>query len=297
VVASPPPYHLGKAPARVDPRTLRLADYLEPGIPTPPSSVDNSQRVGAWQVLGNDQYGDCVMAAHAHNLMLWAAMAGVQFSVTAQEVVQEYMVLTHGYDSGLVVLDTLNFLRKNFWKGKEILGFASVDPRNQTYMQHAISMFGSLYRGVLLPQTAQSQVGGTWDVVNAPGNAPGSWGGHAIIDVGYDPTYTKTITWGLIQRATYRFWNAYCDEAYVIIPTEKIPGFDQDAFIRDLQSIGQYVGPAPSPAPPSPVPPTPPAPPSPPQPPAPVADYVTTASVVLTYKSGRKVSGSIGFSS
>lgn len=265
---------LGKAPARVDPRTLRLSNYIPAGYTPPPVTRDNSGIVPVWGMLGNDQYGDCVVAAYAHMLMLWAKLAGVSLVAPVDDVINIYLKLTGGVDRGLVELDFLNWCRQNVFDSNQILGFASIPTHDTALMEHAISMFGAVFRGILLPASAASQLGGLWDLTTY-NNVPGSWGGHATIGVGYDRTaqQTKDITWGAVQKATYRFWQSYQDECYVLIPTYPIPGFDRDGFIRDLQAIGQYVGPQPAPAPPvppTPVPPTPPTPPKPPVPPTPV---------------------------
>lgn len=56
-------YKLGKHPPVFDDRTLRFSDYVTPALPTPPDSVTYYQKVPAWPMYYNDQYGDCTCAA------------------------------------------------------------------------------------------------------------------------------------------------------------------------------------------------------------------------------------------
>ena len=51
---------LGKHPARIDSRTLKLSKYLG-DLPAPPASVVNSRHIRDWGMMGNDQLGDCLV--------------------------------------------------------------------------------------------------------------------------------------------------------------------------------------------------------------------------------------------
>lgn len=251
-----PEYRLGKAPVKVDPRTIRLESILSSTLPPPPVSVDNSVKWSNLGILGNDKYGCCVMAGWANLLDLIANYYGGTFTCTSQEVVAQYLALTGGKDTGLVELDFLKWAMKNAWKGQEVLAFASVASHDMTLMAQAISIAGAVFRGVELPTTAQAQVGKLWDFLpGVAGNQPGSWGGHCTIGVGYDQgtQRTKDLTWAIVQPATYAFWQAYQSESYAII-TSETPGINRDALEAQLEQIGQYVGPTPNPPAPPPVP-------------------------------------------
>jgi len=67
---------LGKAAARHDPRTLLLASYVTPALPTPPAAFDLASKVKSWGMMDNDQIGDCTCAAAGHLLMEWTANVG-----------------------------------------------------------------------------------------------------------------------------------------------------------------------------------------------------------------------------
>ena len=67
---------LGKQLARHDPRTLLLASYVTPALPTPPAQADLTTKVNSWGMMENDQLGDCTCAAAGHLIMEWTANAG-----------------------------------------------------------------------------------------------------------------------------------------------------------------------------------------------------------------------------
>src|SRR5215469_7565963 len=89
---------LGKQVARHDPRTLLLASYLTPQLPTPPASFDLTGKVKAWGMMDNDQIGDCTCAAAGHLIMEWTANAGRKvFTPSDQQIVGAYSAIT-GYN-------------------------------------------------------------------------------------------------------------------------------------------------------------------------------------------------------
>ncbi len=97
-------------------------------------------------------------------------------------------------------------------------GFAEVRPTDHVQVRQAIAWFGNLYVGLALPVSAQRQ--GVWDVPRGGTRgqgAPGSWGGHAVLAVGYDAQGVLCVTWGALKRMTWAFWDAYVDESYALL--------------------------------------------------------------------------------
>src|SRR5579885_56941 len=91
---------LGKRPARHDPRTLRLGDYLLPRLPTPKPRVDYTTKVpaGQWGMMANDKIGDCTCAAAGHMIEEWTAWSKPKMIVPAdRDIVRAYSAIT-GYD-------------------------------------------------------------------------------------------------------------------------------------------------------------------------------------------------------
>lgn len=247
---------LGAIPAPSDPRTLRLEDFLLPAL-APPATFSNSSVVNPWGMLNNDVEGCCVVSGIGHADMLWSLLAGTPHRVTDAEVHNLYRQLTGGPDNGLVILNAIKAIKQTGFSGRPLLGYAHVDPRNTVLIKTAIAMFGGVLRGILLPNTAKSQTGRErWAVVdNGPDGTPGSWGGHLTLDTGYDVVNLETITWGQVQRVQPEFYVRYSMEAWVLIPTYPVPGFDQAKFVQALKDLGTQVNfdPVPTP-PPSPVP-------------------------------------------
>jgi hypothetical protein len=65
--------------------------------------------------------------------------------------------------------------------------------------------------------------------------------------VAYDQRGLTVVTWGALQRMTWGFLYAYCDEAYAVLSQDWIShttnlaasGFDLAALENDLQHIAQ----------------------------------------------------------
>jgi hypothetical protein len=144
-------------------------------------------------------------------------------------------------DQGGVILDVLNYVRKHALGHKEgsyhkkfpLLAFAAINPSNLVHVKQSIYIFETVDIGINLPITAQSQVGRVWDVVgdpnNDPNSQPGSWGGHSVIVSAYTPTTVTCITWGQLQVMTWRFWNAYVDEAYALLYNARLDAISGQA--------------------------------------------------------------------
>jgi hypothetical protein len=89
LVHHPDRVKLGKAPAREDPRTLKLAHYLlEEALPPPPQRTLRRKKVSDWPMYGNDQYGDCVFAGAGHEIQLWTAMGGKMVEVPTDAILK-----------------------------------------------------------------------------------------------------------------------------------------------------------------------------------------------------------------
>jgi hypothetical protein len=242
---------LGKKPARHDPRTLQMANYL--GLPPVPPARDwTTKAASAWGMMLNDRIGDCTCAALGHLIQAWTANAGPKevtlpdkAIIAAYEAVGHYRPGHPDTDQGAVELDVLKYARKTGIGGYKTEAFVALEPRNHGHVEAAVDLFGGAYIGLALPASAQKQR--TWSV--PPGGAtgagaPSSWGGHAVVVVAYDARGLTCITWGAPKRMTWSFWDAYCDEAYAILsriwaPEKKIApsGFDFAALAGDLKSV------------------------------------------------------------
>lgn len=220
---------LGKQPARHDPRTLPLARLLlARALPDIPDRVDYSAKVSPWPMLANDHVGCCTITSVAHMTQLEAALCGTPISVSIADadVVRYYQRVTtyenhgRGYDpltgandTGCVELDVLRYWRRWSFAGHRLYAFARINLRDQMMLKASSMLFAGLYIGLDLPESAAEQIqrNQDWDDIgNSPSAQPGSWGGHAVNIVGYDPQGLTCITWGRPQRLSWAFWTRYC---------------------------------------------------------------------------------------
>jgi hypothetical protein len=252
------PGKLGKQPPKRDPRTLRLARYVDEatwGGLSIPTRVLETPAITTWPMLRNNELGCCVEAAMGHVAELLSKLGrGTEVSVTDDDVVKAYSDIA-GYvpgdpstDNGTVMLAALNYWRKTGIAGHKILGYAAFRPRNHTEWKAANALFGATVVGIALPRSAQQQSGpnDTWRVVSTSGDGEwGSWGGHCVPGFDFDYRKVDVITWAYVQRATWGFIGTYCDEAYVVFDenwvdavTQKAPnGFNHDQLLQDLSQF------------------------------------------------------------
>ena len=242
-------FALGKLPARIDVRTLALARYLDRDmLPAPPSALDLAASVVDWPMYANDRIGDCTTAAAAHMIEAWtAAVAGHAVEVSEQSVLAAFdavkVVDPETGEAGAVELDVLNLWRSAGIGGHRIGAFARVASGDHDLVRTGAYLFGGLYIGLQMPLSAQDQRVWDWAGSLDGPDAPGSWGGHAADIVGYDESGLTAVTWGMLQRLTWSFWDRYCDEAYCIVSTDFLSGgrtpagFDLDALQHDLRLV------------------------------------------------------------
>jgi hypothetical protein len=110
----------------------------------------------------------------------------------------------------------------------------------------SICLFGGCYIGLNLPESVEDSDFWSVPIGGLTGDgAPGSWGGHAVCALEYDPRGLTVVTWGELIQMTWGFWDAYCDEAYAILSLDWMTsagqspsGFDLGSLKQDLNIIG-----------------------------------------------------------
>lgn len=255
---------------------LCLANYLRMSLPTPPAACD--YRAKAMSVLtniyGNDQLGDCVIAAGYHVVGVETGNAGKIFTASDPQIVADYSAIG-GYvpgdpntDQGCDEQTALNYwTQKGFADGSKLLGWLAVDATNRQEVMAAMWLFENLFFGMELPDAwidpFPSSSGFVWDA-----GTPNPDNGHAIMGVGHDQKGVQIDTWGMIGTLTYAAIAQLCTpssngELYVLLSPDQIAKGQAKApngvawrdLVTDFDSMGGHV---PVPAPP--VPPVPPAP-------------------------------------
>ena len=246
-------YKLGKLPARKNSISFRLKDYLSiPSLPIPPVSVNHQDTISNWQMLGNDQYGDCVWAGAGHETMLWTKNGGKLAPINEKDVLAAYTAVT-GFnpndpstDQGTDMQLAASYRQKtgivdNSGKYHRVVAYLSLTPGNYEELKHSIYLFENAGIGWQLPESAQDQTqeGKAWSIVS---NSPIE-GGHYTPAMGYDAKYIYIITWGQVQKVEWAFFDKYCDEALVYFSDDmlnngkSLEGFNVTQLQEDLKAL------------------------------------------------------------
>ena len=261
-------------PVAVGPH-FRLRNYLRASLPIPPASCDFSAPASPVlaNIYGNDELGDCVIAAGYHVVGVETGNAGALYTATTDQILADYGAIG-GYvpgnpatDQGCDEITALNYWQQHgFANGTRLLGWLSVDATNVTEVKTACALFENLFFGIELPDAwvspFPSSSGFVWDV-----GTPNPANGHAVMGVGYNDSGVQIGTWGMVGTLTWRAVAALCSPAaggmltVMLTPDQlakgqaKAPnGFAWTDLIADFDSMGGSVPVPPPPPPPPPVP-------------------------------------------
>lgn len=271
--------HLGRKKPTPDQlrKVVPLAPFLKRmGATPPPDEVDYVTKASKTldTMLGNDQYGDCTIAAVLHQEGAQTAQqpGGAERVPTDKEAYQQYVRVCGPGDQGCYIPEVLQYQRdKGVQCGGKIVksdGFVSCTLGDQLLAKVATYLFGGLHLGINLPR--QWYMNGdddfVWDVTNTD-----IVGGHSVAVVGYDKTGLRISTWGNVGIMT---WKAFSDsrwveEVYATLSPDWYSAQGLDAHgvnVTDLKKALDVVkggGTPDIPPTPTPVPPVPPIPPTP----------------------------------
>jgi hypothetical protein len=228
-------FKTGKQPPKTDNKTVMMADFIDTGVLTPDEfDWDKGRSPFPKNVWGNDDYGNCVFAAEANQMLRFErAETRRTLKLTDDQVIARYKALTgcvspgDDRDNGFVILDALRDWRAG-WdlqfgthkRQYKISAFGSIDISNSKLLDTCIYLFDGVQLGFDLPLTARAQThNGVWDYDPNGGSLaqPGSWGGHAVWGVAYSHTGIEIITWGRRVKVTTAFCQNYMDEGWVVI--------------------------------------------------------------------------------
>lgn len=233
---------MGKLAPQFPTAVKSLHHYVTTPLPPAPASVDYSKSVTeGFPMDGNDQYGDCTMAAAAHLIQAWNAETGIQMPVpTEPDVIAQYLKLSGGQDTGLVESQVLQgWLGSGLWENK-IVAYAPVNVHSLDAIKQAVAYFGGVYVGIQVPGNAQQQFEKQQPWILEQGwQSQQIEGGHAIPILGYDDQYMYCVTWGAVQPMSWDWWSIYGDEAWVVLSEEfdkagKFNGIDVAALRSDI---------------------------------------------------------------
>jgi hypothetical protein len=238
------PLRLGKQPATVDERDLRLRDYLTTNLPKLPATIGHASSMPAPRLmLGNgpddtvapgfEGAGDCVFAMICNAVRLATAIGGTYARFTGREAIAAYSTVT-GYrlndestDRGTNMRTALNWWRKTGildadGRVHKLGAYMALDIRNLHDELEALYLFDvGVALGIVFPATAMSEFdeGKPWRQTGGEID-----GGHAILWDAHSSSYDKVETWARDQEATHAFLAAQVDEAYALLMPETLTG-------------------------------------------------------------------------
>lgn len=281
-------YKLGKLPARPGAAPLRWSDYANhsphsdwtawlvrtsltgapgllsvtapAGLPPVPSEFGLTHLPANWQMLENDQVGDCVEAGTIHCIMRWTLWAqGVQAQFLDSDALNLYEAWT-GYtpanpnsDGGTDMVDAakrwvVSGVKDQSGTVHKILCYLSLDPTNEDELAESVYVLGAIGVGVQFPSQWMDDfnAGRPWDAIPNLTDADLA-GGHFIPVIGRKANGNFVcVTWGRTQEITPAGLKQNSDEAlayltddWVLTATNQTPllmNFDQ---LR--QDIRQFV--------------------------------------------------------
>ena len=209
----------GRLPAQ-RPRGLGfLSEYVAGKLPPPPPQAHYGALVHDFPMFLNDQFGDCTVAAAAHLVQVWNAIANEHDPVpTDDEVRATYFGLTGGQDTGLVEANVLKAWHQSGFWGRKIAGYAPVQHDSLTAVHQSVAFYGGCYLGIVVTEQMERQfaAGEQW----TPDPNGQVLGGHAVPIVGYDQHELWVVTWGKLQSITYPFLGAMVEEAWCVLPDQ-----------------------------------------------------------------------------
>lgn len=173
--------------------------------------------------MGNNRYGNCVIATAGHSLLTWRANELQDFRRLTDAAVIE-LSRKMGALNGYNILDRLKYWRKNGMWGNKIWAYALIDPADEREVKQTIEIFGCADIGVNLPRAWKGK--DVWDDGTGKDYTPNSWGPHSVPFVGYDELGAYCASWGEVFLMTWPAVARYCDEGYAIIDPDWIAGDD-----------------------------------------------------------------------
>ncbi|MGH3099267.1 MAG: hypothetical protein ACRDMV_25080 [Streptosporangiales bacterium] len=231
-------------PESTHPR-LKLGRYLTSALPEPPVSVDWYSQVTDWPMYGNDDWGDCVLAAIGHEIESRTHYGqGQTVEIPPQAVLDAYTAVTgfdpdagppgqNPTDRGTNMQDALGYWRHTGVGGHTILVFAQVDEENQ--IRQAVNLFGAVGLGITVTRDMMDDFDAGKPWTRASGQR---LGGHAVPAVGYDDQYVYVVSWARIQPMTWACFRQCVEECWCSVTRDWLDSSGQDPQGLDLAKLG-----------------------------------------------------------
>jgi hypothetical protein len=221
---------------------LRFASFRRHDVPEHPPEVDYLARLQEWQVLGNDQVGDCNAVTWANMRRLVTATLAAERYPTQEQVWEFYRTQNSRFDpdgspettgpgspadGGMCIQTGLDHLHQHGGPdGVRPVAYAKVDPTRVDEVDAALAVFGCLWLGieVLDVNMLQFRDGFPWTSARYA-NVDG---GHAVLAGGYRRSDVKMITWGRETTLEASYWHGIVsgqrlvEEAWIVVWPEHL---------------------------------------------------------------------------
>jgi len=245
-----PSLKYGKNPPEHSPLTLRLDDYVERSVLPAPEvrrGWEYAVPKGTYGMLGNDQVGNCVIAAVLHFIQIANANAGRVVTFTTEQAIQLYSDVT-GYnpsdpstDRGTAWTAMLEYWRTKGVYGHFIKAWAAFDYTDPVAYSQAIDIFEAALIGIQVTGSMEKQF-----AAHKPCAAPfkgGVKGGHGVPVAGYGSKGRRCVTWNSLWDMAPEA-DKQIDEAYVVVTDDVLNklyqtplGINATALAADIEAL------------------------------------------------------------
>lgn len=241
----------------IDFRTIPLRSILKlkllPPLPDCFSVDENLGGLVDNNMFGNDQYGDCVKAAMAHQTLRFEKFEqGVLIPISRDEVIAEYLRETGGADNGLFLTYAMKDWRNHglIFNGKtyKIYGYAGVDKADHIQVKYTIYLLRGIIFGMQVYSTDVDQFrkNERWHLTGSNGTFEGGHGvyGYAYKTLhhncpncasGYEEDGLTCNTWGEEQPMDWEFWDARVNQVFAIIDNKNTVDSSLDIATMEKQ--------------------------------------------------------------
>lgn len=171
-------------------------------------------------------------------------------ALTFYEAISGYNPADPATDVGATLQDALGYWRTTGIGGHQILAFAQIDHTDLALVRACIALFGGVYAGFNVPQSAidQFNAGKPWAL---PSRTSQIVGGHCVPILGYQGTDFDVVTWAKVQKMSGGFYKRYFDETWVAFSAEWLSrsdrrsptGLDYLQLNADVMSLTGQPGP------------------------------------------------------
>lgn len=227
-------------------RTLKLTDFVRPGLAYPAACDLDLGLTPDTDALGNNEVGCCAIAAPGHFTRWSDSYCKRPWSVSAAAVLEEYR--NFGYDpdrpeetdNGAYGLDVMNQWRKRGLFGlPPIDAFVQVDYFSDDRVAEASFILGGVFLCFSLPRRTAAgdpRRVDVWDVTQEDG---GPLGGHMVLARGSD----VVNSWGRRIVVTPAFRKRYAFDAFSVVwqrtllDGQSFSGLDLQGLLASVREI------------------------------------------------------------